>query len=120
MTNETQATTVQAEDEESTAVPMLDYQIMVSGVWGRNRKVKRELFKLERVLATMPIPLDKLQEMARAKMREIKLRPSGAQFSIREYPIEVEHAHMSDGRRYEVVKHKLCSDRVLDRGVWEG
>ena len=50
-----------------------DYSIFVQGVFGRNRKVKRELFNIAKHLDS-PLPLDQALALMDAKLVKLKFK----------------------------------------------
>ncbi len=68
---------------------ILRYQLCVKGIFGRNRKVKFEIFTLVKECdPSKPMTLDALMPLYRAKLAEIKFK--GGVARITEDPLTVE------------------------------
>jgi len=68
----------------------LNYRVAVKGVWGRNRKVKYETWKLEGYTGLAEkAPLEAVLAAARAKLAELKVK-SGSYVAVLEDPVTFE------------------------------
>lgn len=96
---------------------VVEYSMHVVGLWGRNRKMKRELFSLKE-LCEQPLSMDEVRTLARAKCLEIKLKP-GAKLQVREYPVTAECCGIGD--LTYVTKSFMCfSDKLMFNEEWNG
>jgi hypothetical protein len=94
----------------------LNYNLMVYGLFGRNRTIKRDFIKLaKRVPLDQPKSLEELRPMVKATLAEIKAKP-GLTYALREEPIEVSHHDLGEGRTATTEGFMLMSERVLLSG----
>jgi hypothetical protein len=91
------------------------YRLTVRGVWGRNRKEKYETWKLTRVPASAPLPLEEALALAREKAKELKVK-SGSKWSLVEEPVKVELNTIGE-RTYESELYVLYSGVKLHEEV---
>jgi len=89
---------------------VLTYSLLVHGIFGRNRRVKRELFILAKHQAE-PLTMEQLMPLMRAKLAVIKLKPGGA-FHVREQPMTLEVREMGE-RTYTVESFMCFSDKTM-------
>lgn len=106
-----------ATDTKRTEEQVIDYMVAVRGVWGRNRKEKFDLVKLQRVPADKPLDTEAVKALAEAKLREMKAR-AGTKWRVAAYPVTLERVEYSDMEPYTVEKHLLMSETTLATGVW--
>ena len=90
--------------ENASVKKMFDYNLVVNGIFGRNRTVKFKSVKLARVDRDKPLTLNEVIPLARKAMAELKVK-SGA-IRIDEDPIELDGVFVS---------YMLFSGRTLYR-----
>ena len=98
---------------------ILRYKLVVKGLYGRNRKVKFELFTLVKECdPATPKTLDELMPMYKAKLVEIKFK--GGSAWIEEDPITLNTHDMGDGKSYTTESYLLMSGKTLHKEKIEG
>jgi hypothetical protein len=94
----------------------VEYGVRVRGVWGRNRSVKSDSFKVLESEAARPV--EEIRPLVEAKLREIKVKP-GARFAAYEGEREESVRSYSDGTSMRSVCFALFGDKKLYEGAVE-
>jgi hypothetical protein len=97
---------------EATINKVLVYDMRVNGLFGRNRKVKSESFKLAEVPADAPLAVETVRELATKKLNEVKVKGRAA-IRVMERAQSVELRESSGGSLYEVRSFMLMSGKTL-------
>ena len=110
-------TTLANGETERNKREVFDYVLYVRGVFGRNRKEKRETFRIYRAPDTL-VNLDKILADAMAKCAEIKLK-AGATIAIDRNPVTLTD-YVNGDHVVTLESFLLYSGERLFRATWDG
>lgn len=96
-----------------------DYILHVRGVFGRNRKEKRDNFRLSRTPVGENVGLEALLAAAAYTCGDIKLK-IGAIVTIDCNPVTLKDYDNGDGRTVTLESFLLYSGACIFRGTWDG
>lgn len=94
----------------------LRYTLCVKGVFGRNRKVKREFVRLGYSEPDAPISAATLQPLVERELRKLKLR-SGGEWDVEESPVELSEYAGSDGQTLAIECCSILRGKAILAGV---